>query len=180
MKHPITISPKSADRPTSRFLVGLLLVVVLAVPAFLAPCLAANEGANIGTAWSLFFSSLQRTPVAVSASPGCRLPVDIGTPTVSIGTPTIVIGSMTDVLPGNGSTSVYVPDGTPVQVTLVPEVLSITIYATGSFEVYVGSTTVTASTTPIYNVSGPTRDTRVIMLGQTATPTEVTVIQDVR
>jgi len=173
MKHPITISPKSADRPTSRFLVGLLLVVVLAVPAFLAPCLAANEGANIGTAWSLFFSSLQRTPVAVSASPGCRLPVDIGTPTITI-------GSMTDVLPGNGSTSVYVPDGTPVQVTLVPEVLSITIYATGSFEVYVGSTTVTASTTPIYNVSGPTRDTRVIMLGQTATPTEVTVIQDVR
>ena len=159
--------------PAFRLMTGLFLVVILSGLALVGPVLAANEGANIGTAWSLFFSSLQRTPVAVSASPGCRLPVDIGTPTITI-------GSMTDVLPGNGSTSVYVPDGTPVQVTLVPEVLSITIYATGSFEVYVGSTTVTASTTPIYNVSGPTRDTRVIMLGQTATPTEVTVIQDVR
>lgn len=77
----------------------------------------------------------------------------------------------------SGSTTTTKPTATPSQVTMLAGVKYIAFDATGTFECYIGSTTVTASTTPIYNISFPTGDAAVVMLGQTATPTTVTIRQ---
>jgi hypothetical protein len=76
-----------------------------------------------------------------------------------------------------GSTSIVTPTSTPAQVTMLSGAKYIAFDATGTFECYIGSTTVTASTTPIYNIAFPTGDAAVIMLGQSGTATKVTIRQ---
>jgi len=77
----------------------------------------------------------------------------------------------------NGSTTVYTPTAVPLQVTIATDACALFAVATGTFEVYLGSTTVMASSAAVYNVSLDTAEGQIIMLGQTATPTNVTVHQ---
>ena len=77
----------------------------------------------------------------------------------------------------NGSTTVYTPTAVPLQVTIATDAYSLFLAATGTFEVYLGSTTVVASSAAVYNVSLDTAEDQIVMLGQTATPTVVTAHQ---
>jgi hypothetical protein len=77
------------------------------------------------------------------------------------------------------STSFYTPSsaGAVQQITLLSAVRSISLISTGSFEVYLGSTTVTASGVPVYDKSFPVGSSAVVMVGQTATNSTIQVDQ---
>jgi hypothetical protein len=90
---------------------------------------------------------------------------------------TVSGGSSTPTAMDGGSTTVVTPTATPVAVSMLANVHYISFDATGTFEVYNGATAVTASSTPIYSISMPTGDGATIRLGQTATPTVVTIRQ---
>lgn len=103
--------------------------------------------------------------------------------TFTIGSATFSASGALEVYPADyntASTTLYTPtsSGAVVRVVVATAAKTLSLWATGTFEVYLGSTTVTASGVPVYNINSiPIGTSAVVMVGQTATNTNIQAIQ---
>ena len=109
-----------------------------------------------------------------------RSVITIGSDTVGI-VPAIasVAAAVTvePVPPVNGQTNIYHLKSATQQITLMSAPRSIYAFASGSFQAWVGSTTVNASSGDIYSFSDTTGPGGIYMVWTNATPTDLTVFQ---
>jgi len=79
------------------------------------------------------------------------------------------------------STTFITATETPTLITLLAGVAEMTLVATSTFEVYLGSAAVTASATPIYNVTLPVSAGMTVYVGQSsAVQPRITIYQVAR
>lgn len=124
---------------------------------------------------SLFFRTATNPPkiIPVMASDGYRLPVAMASGSASVTAAEAPVTAY--------STTFITATETPTLITLLAGVTEMTLVASSPFEVYLGTGAVTASSTPIYNMTLPVSPGAAVYVGQSsAVQPRITVYQVAR